>query len=152
MGGTLMVFEVSKAPKTKKEFTNWYYEQVDWKDEDDFDYDNPQNASANLQNWFYEMIITFPPMNGPLAPTVEQCDDYDLWDWTVDYSISRDIIYFGFPYSKADKVYNLTRELAIKHGVGFFNVEHEDGDIILPDGTYIHEKCWKYYKIKNFLG
>ena len=148
MGGNLMVFEVSKAPKTKKEFINWYYEQVDWKDA--FDYDNPQNASINLQNWFNEMIITFPPMNGPFAPTDEQIDKTpELFDvHIVDYSISRDVIYFGFPYSIADELYNLTRQLAIKHGVGFFDVCTDDGDIILPDETYIHKKCWKYYKIK----
>jgi len=163
MGGNFMVFEVSKAPKSKDEFINWYFEQVDWKD--DLDYEDPHYASVNLQNWFYEMIETFPPMNGPFAPPYEEQDN-NPEIYTIDYSISKDCIYLGFGYSKEVEIYNLTRQLATKHGVGFFDVCVDDGDILLPDGTYIHKyghvqlpdgsfilkKDFKWYKLRKLFG
>ena len=132
-----MAFEIGKAPKSKQEFMNWYYELTKW--EENLDYNNPQNTSYRLQSWFNEMIVTFPPMNGSLTPTDEMLDNNDeLYSHLADYSISRDAIYVGFSWSLAEEAYDMVRKLAMKHVVGFFDVSSDNGDIILPDGTVIN--------------
>lgn len=75
-------------------------------------------------------------MNGEYAPDPEFLDeDENLESHMVDYCIGRDVIYAAFAWSVADEAYGLMRDLAGKHGVGFFNVSADDGEIILPDGT-----------------
>jgi hypothetical protein len=131
----LMVFEKTKAPKTKVEFMEWYASQTEWNEE--HDYQNPIVTSLLLQNWYMDMKKTFPPMNGPDAPTDEQLEnDEELEDYLTDYSIGKDIIYAAFAWSQADEAYEFTFKLAQKHGVGFFDVSG-DGDIVLPDGEKI---------------
>ena len=53
---------------------------------------------------------------------------------TTDYSIGKEVIYAAFSWSTVEEAYELTRKLAKKHDVGFFDVSENDGDIILPDG------------------
>lgn len=53
----------------------------------------------------------------------------------ADYCIGYDVIYVAFPWSVADEAYEVMRDLAKKHNVGFFDVSGEKCDIILPDGT-----------------
>jgi len=131
MSYDLMVFEKTKAPKTKKEFLVWFEKQIEWGE--DHDYQTIRVSSLALQNWFMEMKDTFPPMNGEYAPAPE-CYDEDLDIHTVDYSIGKEIIYVAFAWSVAEEAYELTRKLAQKHDVGFFDVSG-NGDIILPNGT-----------------
>ncbi len=134
MSYDLMVFEKTKAPKTRKEFLAWFEKQTEWGE--DHDYQTISVSSPALQNWFMEMKETFPPMNGEYAPDTELFDeDEDLERHTVDYCIGKDVIYAGFAWSTAEEAYDLTQKLAQKHDVGFFDVSGDDGDIILPDGT-----------------
>ena len=109
MSYDLMVFEKTKAPNTKKEFMVWYDKQTEW--EEEHDYETIGVSSPNLQNWFMEMKDTFIPMNGEYAPNFDNLAE--------------------------DEAYELMRDLAKKHNVGFFDVSGEKGDIILPDGTRI---------------
>ena len=135
MSYDLMVFEKTKAPKTKKEFMDWYDVQTEWGEE--HDYDDVKVTSLSLKNWFMEMKDTFPPMNGEFAPDDEAIEnDENLEDHLTDYSIGYDLIYAAFAWSVADEAYEKVRRLAEKHNVGFFDVSG-DGDIILPDGTII---------------
>ena len=134
MSYDLMVFEKSKAPTTKTEFMAWYEKQVEWSEE--HDYETISVSSPALQNWFMEMKETFPPMNGEYAPALELLDE-DLESHIADYCIGRDVIYVAFSWSVADEAYELMRNLAQKHKVGFFDVSADNGDIILPDGTMI---------------
>ncbi len=134
MSYDLMVFEKTKAPKTRKEFLAWFEKQTEWGE--DHDYQTISVSSPALQNWFMEMKETFPPMNGEYAPDAELLDeDEDLERHTVDYCIGKDVIYAAFAWSTAQEAYDLTQKLAKKHDVGFFDVSGDDGDIILPDGT-----------------
>lgn len=134
MSYDLMVFEKTKAPKTKKEFLMWFEEQTEWGE--DHDYQTISVSSPALQNWFLEMKETFPPMNGEYAPDFELlAENEDLENHTVDYSIGKEVIYAAFAWSVAGEAYDLTRKLAQKHGVGFFDVSGNDGDVILPDNT-----------------
>ena len=129
-----MVFEKTKAPKNKAAFMEWYEEQTEWNEE--HDYETIGVASPALQNWFMEMIQTFPPMNGEHAPDADQFDaDGHLEAHLVDYCIGRDVIYAAFSWSTAEEAYALTRKLAQKHGVGFFDASGDNADVILPDGS-----------------
>ena len=134
MSYDLMVFERTKAPAVRKEFMAWYEKQTEW--EEEHDYQTIGVSSPALRNWFLEMKDTFPPMNGEYAPDLDALDE-ELERHLVDYSIGFDIIYAAFSWSAADEAYALTRALAQKHRVGFFDVSGKDGDIILPDGTLI---------------
>ena len=145
MSYDLMVFEITKAPKTKKEFMDWYDRQTEWAEEHDYEtVGGPVDVaviskvtSPALQKWFMEMKDTFPPMNGEFAPEEEAiANDEDLENRLTDYSIGYNVIYAAFSWSVADEAYEKVRTLAQKHGVGFFDASG-DGDIILPDGTSI---------------
>jgi hypothetical protein len=61
-------------------------------------------------------------MNGRLRPA-----DFAENDWTTDYSIARDLIVVAFPGSKGAQAHELTRGLAGKHGVGFFDASGDGG-------------------------
>ena len=136
MSYDLMVFEKTKAPSNKKEFMTWFEKQTEWSE--GHDYQSIGVSSPALQNWFMEMKDTFPPMNGEYAPDVELLDeDEDLENHVTDYSIGREVIYAGFSWSVVDEAYELMQTLARKHGVGFFDVSSDNGDIILPDGSVI---------------
>lgn len=133
MSYDLMVFEKTKAPKTKEEFMEWFEEQTAWGE--DHDYQTISVASPALQNWFMEMKETFPPMNGEFAPDDSALEeDAELESRMTDYSIGHDVIYAGFAWSVAEEAYEKMLALAGKHGVGFFDVSG-DAEIILPDGS-----------------
>ena len=135
MSYDLMVFEKNTAPHTKSEFMKWYDEQTDWTEA--HDYDDPAMTSPALREWFMEIIQTFPPMNGELSPSEEEIDkNEDLEFYLTDYSIGKDMIYAAFAWSLCEEAYDMTRKLALKHQVGFFDVSGE-GDIILPDGSVL---------------
>ena len=145
MSYDLMVFETTKAPKTKKAFLEWYEKQTKW--EEDHDYQSIRVSSPALQSWFMEMKETFPPMNGEYAPDDELIDrDENLEIHLTDYCIGREVIYAAFAWSVAEEAYELMCELAQKHNVGFFNVSADDGDIILPDGTKMKSATEVKYK------
>lgn len=138
MSYDLMVFEKTKAPTTRKEFMVWYEKQTEWSEE--HDYQTISVSSPALQKWFIEMIKKFPPMNGEYAPNFDSLDENEaenLERHTVDYSIGHDMIYAAFSWSVAGEAYEQMRSLAQKHGVGFFDVSVDEGDIILPDGSVV---------------
>lgn len=131
MSYDLMVFEAKKAPKNQKDFLNWYLLQTKW--EEDHGYNDPKVSSSNLQNWFLEMIQTFPAMNGPLSPSDEEIDnDENLEKHLTDYSVGKDIIYAAFNWSLSEEANRKMKELAVKHGVGFYDVSGS-GQIIWPE-------------------
>ncbi len=66
-------------------------------------------------------------MNGPFSN-----GDDERENKLADYTIGKDIIYITFAWSEVESAYHLTRSLAEKHRVGFFDVSAEDGDIIRP--------------------
>lgn len=133
MSYDLMVFEISKAPKTKEEFMAWYEEQTRWSE--DHSYNDPKIASPALKDWYEKMKRTFMPMNE--SSSAEENLDEDEESYLTDYSISSSVIYAAFSWSKAEEAYTLTTELAQKCGVGFFDVSG-DGDIVMPDGSEIN--------------
>jgi hypothetical protein len=120
----LLVFDAAAAPRDRTRFLAWYEKQCEW--QESHGYNNPDIPAPALKKWFREIIDTFPPMNGPLAS-----DDPDAPKVT-DYSLGRSVIYGGFAWSEAETAYKYVKELAVKHGVGFFDVGSDDGDIWWP--------------------
>ncbi len=127
-----MVFDPAVAPRTRSAFMAWYEHQPNWTESHCAD---PAIPSVRLRAWFDEMIKSFPPINGPLASPSPNVDD----PHTTDYSLGRAAIYAAFSWSMAEEAYRTTVELAMKHGVGFFDVSATDGDVAVPDknGEYI---------------
>jgi hypothetical protein len=128
MSYDLMVFRKEHTPNTRKEFLNWYREQTKWGE--DHSYDDPAITSPELRSWFLEMIQTFPAMNGPYA--IHNDDDDDN-DHITGYSIAKGCIYTDFRWSVAEEAYNTSLKLAKKHGVGFYDVSSDEGDILFPE-------------------
>ncbi len=127
MSYDLMAFEISKAPKEKEDFLKWYDKQSEW--EENHDYDDINVSSEKLQNFYKEMIKTFPPMNGADCPSDEEIENNpELEDYLTDYCIGYDVIYIAFSWSKDEEAYNLMKKLCKKYQVGFFDVSG-DGDV-----------------------
>jgi hypothetical protein len=124
MSYDLMVFDPAAAPHTREDFLEWYERQTEWGE--GHSYDDPQVTTPALAGWFAEISQSFPPMNGPLAS-----NDYDDPKVT-DYSIGRSVIYAAFAWSQAEAALQAVDRLAAKHGVGFFDVSSEQGEIRFP--------------------
>lgn len=128
MSYDVAVFDPRAELRNRDTFMEWYEARTEW--EDGLNYQDPKNATSNLQAWYREMISIFPPMNGPDAPSM---DDTDRWEWKADYSIANDIIYVGFGWSKAEKAYEAMHRLAAKHSVGFFDASGNTGAAWFPE-------------------
>lgn len=124
MSFDLMVFDAAAAPRNQTEFMDWFESQTKWTES--HGYNNPDVPAPALQAWFREIIKTFPPMNGPLAS--DDPDDLKV----TDYSLGRSVIYGAFAWPEAEEAHAIVKELAAKHGVGFFDVSGEDGGIWFP--------------------
>ncbi len=124
MSYDLMVFDPGAAPRHRARFLAWYENQADW--QESHGYNDPEIPALGLKDWFREIIKTFPPMNGPLAG-----DDPDHPRLT-DYSLGRSVVYAAFAWSEAEAAYKLVKELAARHGIGFFDVSGDEGDIWWP--------------------
>jgi hypothetical protein len=139
MSYDLMVFEPTAAPKDRAAFMDWYRQQTQWSE--GHSYNDPKVASPGLQHWFQEMIQFFPAMNGPFA------SDLDTPEVT-DHCIGKDVIYSAFAWSVANEARANMRALAIKHGVGFFDVSDTNGEILLPDlptAAITKKPWWKFW-------
>lgn len=120
----LMVFDASVAPRTRNSFMAWFEKQTEWVES--HGYNNPEIPAPALQAWFFEIIKTYPPMNGPFAS--DDVDDPKV----TDYSLGRSVIYGAFSWSEVEVANTVVKELAAKHGVGFFDLSSEEGEIWLP--------------------
>ena len=125
MSYDLMVFESTVAPRDRKAFMAWYDQQTEWSES--HGYNDPTVCSPQLRAWFFEMIETFPAMNGPHAS-----DDDDDNEKLTDYSLGKDVIYSCFSWSQVDPAFQHMVALAKKHGAGFFDVSADDGAIVFP--------------------
>jgi hypothetical protein len=122
----LAVFDPNAAPLERNEFIEWFHQRTEW--EDDLDYNNPENGTAPMQSWFRDMIVSFPPLNGPFSKEELPEDESTL----ADYSLDKALVYVAFAWSKADEAYAKCFELAQRHRLGFFNVSSNTSDVWLP--------------------
>ena len=121
MSYDLMVFDPAAAPRERAAFMDWYDVQTEWAE--GHDYSDPAVTTPALRAWFMEMIKTFPALSGSYAVA----DDEDADDSRhCEYCIGKAVIYASFTWSQQAAAYQTMRELAIRHGVGFFDVS---GDV-----------------------
>ena len=135
MSYDLMVFERTAAPKSRKDFLEWYEKQTEWNEE--HDYDDPVITSSDLRNWFMEIIEKFPQMNGAFELSDDELDNMENESYVTDYSIGKAVIYAAFAWSLAEEAFETVTKLAKKHNVGFFNVSSDKGEIIFPNGEVL---------------
>ena len=143
-----MVFNPKKAPKSESEFLEWYHQQTEWSE--DHSYDDPKVTSEGLQNWFMEMILEFPAMNGPHAPANidDRIDDMEI----VNYCIGKDVIYAAFSWSITEKAFAKTLEMVKKHKVGFYDTSgniwfpNENGNLELVTTKVESKPWWKFWE------
>lgn len=128
MSYDLTVFDPRKELRDRTRFEAWFDECSEWADE--LDYNQPANATVNLQAWFHEMRQSFAPMNGALAPddVGERADEH-----VADYTIARDLIYAAFSWRDAEVAYAKAKELAEKHGIGFLDASGDEGAAWFPE-------------------
>lgn len=152
MSYDLAVFDPDHAPRDREAFLEWYAELTDWKDH--IDYNQPDNASPKLRAWFDDMILEFPPLNGPLADPLNSFEEPSTE--TTDYSIDEFLIDLGFRWSLAERAYDAVLSRAQKHGVGFFDVSSSELDIVFPGETPAHSgtakkaKAWFDGRVEEF--
>jgi len=124
----LMVFDPAAAPAGHAEFMKWYEDQTKW--EEPHGYDDPAVGTPSLRALVLDLVVRFPALNGPMSPQ-ELPEDESA---PADYSIGRQVVYGAFAWSRAEEAYAVLRELAGKHGVGFFDVSGPDEEVWLPSG------------------
>ncbi len=127
MSYDLMVFDKEQAPSNKEAFLKWYDEQTKWTEP--HDYQTVAYTSRALQKWYEDMTQQFPDMNLADEELLDEDEDDELESRFTEYSIGHAIIYTAFAWSVADEAFNVMKELAQKHGVGFFNVSG-DGEVV----------------------
>lgn len=112
------------------DFSAWWELQSEWPE--DHSSDDPEVTTVSLRSFYYELIRTYPPMNGPSAPTEEAWRrDAELLSRMSDYSIGTSLVYGAFSWSQARTAGATFTTLAAKHGVAVAMVS-DDGSILRP--------------------
>lgn len=127
MSYDVMVFEKSAAPKKREELIGWANELAD--QAGGHSHDDPAVTTDALRGWYLDMIKTFPPISGPYAPDSEAPEDLDD-DLITEYGIGESAICVSFVWAYCDEGYEIAREFAQKHKVGFFDVSRQDGELL----------------------
>ena len=126
MSYDLMVFEPDAAPRDRPSFMKWYGELTEWGE--GHDYDDPRFTTPRLRAWYKDMIETFPAMNGPDGVSDDEIDSPKV----TDYCLAQQAAYVAFRWSEVEAAYSETTRLALKHGLGFFDVSADEGEIRFP--------------------
>src|ERR1700722_13358516 len=149
MSYDLMVFEPEAAPRKHAAFMAWYEKLTKW--DEGHGYNDPTVTTPRLRAWMEEMQKMFPSMNGPEAENAFDGDGV-----LSDYTIARQAIYAGFAWSKAVAAAAEAERLAVKHGVGFFDVSSPNEEVWmpLPDRmSLVHKKSTGLAgKLKGWFG
>ena len=133
MSYDLMVFDPTQAPKEKVEFLAWYQQQTKWGE--DHAYNDFTVCASQLQQFYQELTLTFPDMNGSAIDeeVIEQMEEEGTDNRLTDFSLGRAVIYAAFAWSIASEAYSTMRSLASKYNVGFFDVSGADAEIVYPE-------------------
>lgn len=116
MSYDLLVFDPAAAPTDTEAFLEWYKEQTNWPAE-------PLSCPAALAGWLTDIQTHFPDFDA----LGEDDDDADA----AEYSFGEHVIYASFAWSVEREAYNIAKNLAEKHGLGFFNASGKE-EIVWP--------------------
>lgn len=146
MSYDLLVFDPASAPRERVAFKDWFARESRWNPEES--YDDPSITTEGLRGWYNEICETFPDFNSP-----EGFPD-DREDVGSDYTIAANLIYVAFPWAVAEEAYPLVRNLAVRHGVGFYDVSGDEGDgeIYFPGDALRPESQGSWREIASVVG
>ena len=135
MSYDLLVFDPKDAPRERAAFAAWWDRTAQWGEA--HSYDDPINTTPELRAWYEEIRETYRNLNGPGSPTDDELMIPGVEDRLTDYSIGRHAIYAAFGWPEAENAYPLVREMAFKHGVGFFDAscDESEPEIYFPGNT-----------------
>ena len=133
----VLAFDIGVAPNNRKEFLEWKEQQMEWKEE--HDYNNINISSNNLKNWYMDIINKFPPIIEDLENYDEEFEKNENNEYLTEYSIGKNIIYSIFNWRKAEEAFELIKILSEKHKIGFLIIEAylEINEIYFPNGKII---------------
>ena len=117
MSYEIAVFDASAAPQDDEQFVIWYQQQGAREDD-------PDEGTVALRNWFADFSTHYPAINGPYA------DD----DGNTTYRFGKAITKAQCPADQSEKAADTGRQLAAKHGVGFYNENSGEERLFFPKG------------------
>lgn len=118
MSYDILIFDPASVPRDIEPFLAWT-EGLGYGGAG-LDLDDPENGTFALRSWFSDFAESFPPVNGPLA---------DADDGTTTYRCGPSFTMALCPDGEAGKAVEAGRNLARKHGVGFFDPNTDDDPI-----------------------
>ena len=118
MSYDIAVFDATAAPMDEEQFVIWFEQQGAHEDD-------PDEGTIALRNWFTDFSSRYPALNGPYA-------DEDDGDTT--YRFGKTITIAQCPDDKSEKAADTGRQLAAKHGVGFYNENSGEERLFFPKG------------------
>ena len=128
MSFDLIFFIATAAPQNADDFDEW----LDAEDETAMI--DPKDLSTALKAWYDELKVSYPPLNGPDAPSDDNLDDPNI----IDYYFCSDRIGTAITFSASEKAVEDLLAAAGKHGVGVF--DPQDGSVYFPDSSGRLEK------------
>lgn len=122
MSYDILVFDPDSVPRDVDAFLAWT-EGIGYGGAG-VDLDDPENGTVALRNWYSDFTQSFPPVNGPLA---------DADDGTTTYRCGSSFTLAQCPDDETGRAVEAARNLAAKHGVGFFDPNTDDDPLFPVD-------------------
>lgn len=117
MSYEIAVFDAAAAPMDDEQFVIWFQKQGAAEDD-------PDEGTVALRNWFADFSTHYPATDGPYA------DDHG----TTTYRFGKAVTRASCPDDEAAKAADTGRQLAAKHGVGFYDANAGQERLFFPRG------------------
>ena len=121
MSFDLLFFLAAAAPNNPDQFDEWL--ALDNEEE----ITDLKSLSKSLKDWYDEVKINYPPLNGPDAVSGDSLGNLNV----IDYYFSVDRIEVSIPSSAPESVVQDLLSAASKRGVGVF--DPQSGSAYFPD-------------------
>lgn len=99
-----------------EQFEPWWGTEQEWLE--DHSYDDPAVSTPALRAFYRDLIVNFPPMNGPDAPSdLEIEKNPALEEGMTDYCIGRHLVYLGAAWGISGAIEDECVRLAGIHNI-----------------------------------
>ena len=141
MSYDIMIIDRHPRFKDSKEFLEWFDDVTQWKE--NIDYDDCEQATPHLKEWFMKMKDIVRPMNGKYALSDEEIDRC----LDADYAIAREGIMMAMGYPRLIKYVRLHLSLLRNTTFPILILAALTNSIILTEVVY---SCFHSKKIMKF--